>query len=51
MRPQDELVLDALRDTYGTRLTGEAIRRALRDAARSKGIDVEALTREDRAAA
>lgn len=50
MQPQDELLLDALRSAYGTNLTGEAIRLALRDAADKRGIDVNALGQETAAA-
>lgn len=46
MQPNDELVLDALRRSYKTELTGETIRRALRDAARVQGIDIEHLAQE-----
>jgi hypothetical protein len=46
LEAQDELVLDALRRSYGTSVTGQAIRNALRDAARLRGIDVDQLKRE-----
>ncbi|MCK9250814.1 MAG: hypothetical protein M0P31_17785 [Solirubrobacteraceae bacterium] len=42
----DERLLDLLRQSYGTQVIGQAIREALRDAARSRGIDVEAVDAE-----
>jgi hypothetical protein len=50
MQPHDELVLDALRQAYGTEIVGEAIRQALRDAAASRGIDIAHLGQEAAAA-
>lgn len=50
LKPEDELVLDALRESYGTEVTGEAIRRALHEAAIGRGIDVDRLSEEAAAA-
>lgn len=40
MRPQDELLLDALREAYGTAAVAEVMRRGLRAAAEVEGIDI-----------
>ena len=40
MRPQDELLLDALRDAYGASAVAEVMRRGLRVAAEAEGIDI-----------
>lgn len=40
MRPQDELLLDALRDAYGASAVAEVMRRSLRAAAEAEGIDI-----------
>lgn len=51
MGAKDELLLDALLEIYGTRHIGEGVRRALHDAAVARGVDVDAVTQEARAAA
>jgi len=50
MQLEDEMILDALRAEYGTHLTGEAIRRAMREAAAVRGIDVDHIARRAAAA-
>lgn len=51
MRPEDELLLDALRTAYGATAVAEVMRRGLRVAAAAEGIDLEKLTQEANAAA
>lgn len=51
MSAEDELILDALREAYGTEISGEAIRRGLRAAAAAEGIAIDTLDGETAAAA
>lgn len=51
LKPRDELVLDALRAEFGVEFSGEAIRRAMYEAAAARGIDVDHLGQEHATAA
>lgn len=51
MKPDDELLLDALRSHFGGAAIGPTVLRALRIAAKAEGIDTSSLTEEKAATA